>query len=245
MMGRSLMPDPSFHTVFFDLDGTLLDHFEAIHRAHSFTRRHFGLREPSMDEVRRAVGTGVDSAIAKIFAHDRPDLAQPAIPVYKEFWDANMLDGVRLLPGARELLAELNRAGTRCAVLTNKHGPSSRKVCAHLGVAHLLAGIFGATDTPWFKPQIEFTIHALTALGGKAAAVASRAGEPGGVPGVCLVGDSIYDAQTGLNAGFPCHCVTTGTHSAQELRAAGASGVFADLPGVGRAVFGLARFAST
>jgi phosphoglycolate phosphatase len=230
------MPNPSFHTVFFDLDGTLLDHFEAIHRAHCYTRRHFGLSEPSMDEVHRAGGTGVDSAIAKIFAHDRPDLVPQAIPVYKAFWDANMLDGVHLLPGARELLVELNRSGVRCAVLTNKHGPSSRKICEHLGVAHLLDGIFGATDTPWFKPQDEFTIHALTALG--AGAEAARVGKPGGVPGVCLIGDSVYDAQTGVNAGFPCYCVTTGTHGAEELRAAGASGVFADLREVGRVVFG-------
>jgi len=227
----------NFHTVFFDLDGTLLDHFEAIHRAHSFTRRHFGLSEPSMDDVHRAVGTGVNSAIEKIFAHDRPDLVPRAIPVYKAFWDANMLDGVRLLPGARELLVELNHAGARCAVLTNKHGPSSRKVCEFLGVAHLLDGIFGAADTPWFKPQNEFVIHALTVLG--AGVEASRVGKAGGVPGVCLVGDSIYDAQTGINAGFPCYCVTTGTHGAEELRAAGASGVFADLREVGRVVFGL------
>jgi len=41
-----------------------------------------------------------------------------------------------------------------------------------------------------------------------------------------------------LNAGFPCYCVTTGTHGAEELRAAGASGVFADLREAGRVVFG-------
>jgi len=231
------MPNLPFHTVFFDLDGTLLDHFEAIHRAHSHTRRHFGLSEPSMDDVRRAVGAGVNVAIERIFAHDRPDLVPRAIPVYKAFWDANMLDGVWLLPGARELLEALKRNGARCAVLTNKHGPSSRKVCAHLGVAHLLDGIFGATDTPWFKPQNEFTIHALTALG--ASEEAARVGKPGGVPGVCLIGDSIYDAQTGQNAGFPCHCVTTGTHTADELRTAGASGVFSGLPEVAHEVFGL------
>lgn len=225
-----------FRTVFFDLDGTLLDHFEAIHRAHCHTRRHFGLSEPTMDEVHRAVGAGVDVAVKRIFA-DRPDLVPQALPVYKAFWDENMLDGVHLLPGARELLEELNRAGVRCAVLTNKHGPSSRKVCDHLGVTPLLAGIFGAADTPWLKPQNEFTAHALNTLGDSEAA--SRVGKPGGVPGVCLVGDSIYDAQTGVNAGFPCYCVTTGTHTAEELRNAGASGVYADLPEVARAVFGM------
>jgi phosphoglycolate phosphatase len=227
-----------FHTVFFDLDGTLLDHFEAIHRAHCYTRRHFGLGEPSMDEVHRAVGAGVDVAVARIFAPDRPDLVPRALPVYKAYWDENMLDGARLLPGARELLVALNHAGVCCAALTNKHGPSSRKVCAHLGVGHLLGGIFGATDTPWLKPQNEFTMHALNALGKHGDA--ARVGKPGGVPGVCLVGDSIYDAQTGVNGGFPCHCVTTGTHGAEELREAKASGVFADLFAVGREALGVA-----
>ena len=180
-----------------------------------------------MEQVRRAVGMGVESAIERLFAHDRPDLAARALPVYRAFWDDNMLEGARLLPGARELLETLGRRGVCCAALTNKHGPSSRKVCAHLGVSHLLAGIFGATDTRWLKPQREFTAHALAALG-------KNADAPGGV---CMVGDSIYDAQTGVNAGFPCHCVTTGTHGAEELRDAGASGVFADLFALGREVF--------
>lgn len=226
-----------FHTVFFDLDGTLLDHFEAIHRAHCHTRKYFGLSEPSMDEVHRAVGEGVDVAVARIFAHDRPDLVPQAVPVYMAFWDANMLDGVHLLPGARELLVELNHADVCCAVLTNKHGPSSRKVCAHLGVSHLLDGIFGASDTPWLKPKNEFTVHALNALG--KGGEAARVGGAGGVPGVCLVGDSIYDARTGVNGGFPCYCVTTGTHTEEELRAEKAEGVFSDLFAVGREVFGV------
>ena len=227
-----------FHTIFFDLDGTLLDHFEAIHRAHCHTRRHFGLREPSMEDVHRAVGTGVDAAVAKLFAGDRPDLTPLALPVYKAFWDKTLLMGVHLLPGARELLEALRLGGVCRAVLTNKHGPSSRKICAHLGVAHLLDGIFGAADTPWLKPQNEFTAHALNALGKHGAAAC--VGAPGGVPGVCLVGDSIYDAQTGRNGGFPCFCVTTGTHGAEQLREAGADGVCADLFELGRKFLGLA-----
>ena len=44
-----------FRTVLFDLDGTLVDHFAAIHRCHAQVRRHFGLPEPTPEDVRRAV----------------------------------------------------------------------------------------------------------------------------------------------------------------------------------------------
>jgi phosphoglycolate phosphatase len=45
-----------------------------------------------------------------------------------------------------------------------------------------------------------------------------------------MVGDSPFDVQAALNAGFPCWAVATGTNTAAELTAAGATRVFPDLP---------------
>ena len=44
-----------------------------------------------------------------------------------------------------------------------------------------------------------------------------------------LVGDSPYDVQAAQHGGFACWAVTTGTHDAAQLQAAGASRVFNDL----------------
>jgi phosphoglycolate phosphatase len=44
-----------------------------------------------------------------------------------------------------------------------------------------------------------------------------------------LVGDSPFDVMAAHNGGFPCWCVTTGTHDAEQLRAAAADAVFPDL----------------
>jgi len=56
-------------------------------------------------------------------------------------------------PAARELLTGSSKPG-KTAVFTNKHGPSSRRgFAAHLGIAGLLDGNFGATDTAWLKPS--------------------------------------------------------------------------------------------
>ena len=40
---------PTFSTILFDLDGTLIDHFAAIHRSHSHTMRQLGLPAPIVD----------------------------------------------------------------------------------------------------------------------------------------------------------------------------------------------------
>ena len=207
-------------TVLFDLDGTLVDHFAAIERAHAHTLRQMGLPAPTREQVRAAVGGGLERAIAQLVGAER---VAEALKIFRPYWDATMLDDVKLLPGARELLAALKQAGVRTAVFTNKHGPSSRRVCEHLGIAPLLDGNFGATDTPWLKPAPEFAAHVLRELGAHPAATA-------------LVGDSPFDFAAAQNAGLKFYAVTTGTHTAAEMHTAGATNIFPDLAGVGRAL---------
>ena len=209
-----------FSTVLFDLDGTLIDHFAAIHRSHSHTMQRLGLPAPTLAQVRAAVGGGLENAIAKLAGRDR---VAAALPIYRAYWDATMLDDVVLLPGALALLAALRARGVKVAIFTNKLGTSSRLIATHLGLAPLLDGNFGAADTAWLKPQPEFAAHVLDQLGATNGTT-------------LLVGDSTYDVAAALAAGFPCWGVTTGTHSAEELHAAGAEAVCADLSAVGRAL---------
>jgi phosphoglycolate phosphatase len=206
-----------FRTVLFDLDGTILDHFSAIHRAHSHVRRHFGRPDATREEVMQAIGGGLPEALRKTLGTEHAHLFDEALAVYRAYWDATMLDDAALFPGTLELLRALHAAGARCAVFTNKHGPSARRVCSHLGLDPLIAGVFGATDTPWLKPEPAFTAHVLATLGADAAATA-------------LVGDSPWDvdaARLGGLGGF--FAVTTGTHDAAELRAHGATHVYPSL----------------
>lgn len=204
--------------VLFDLDGTLIDHFKAIHRCHSYTMTRLGLPAPTMAQVHAAVGGGVELAVERLVGKERK---AEALAIYRPHWIATMLDDVELLPGARELLTALRQRGIRTAVFTNKHGPSSRATCAHLGLDALLDGNFGATDTPWLKPDPAWTRAVLAQLG----ATADR---------TLLVGDSPFDVQTAQRGGLAFIGVTTGTHTEAELRAAGAPCVCAGLPEVAR-----------
>jgi len=212
-----------YRTFLFDLDGTLLDHLPAIHRCYCHTLPQLGYPAPTMEQVRHAIGGGLEKAMSRFVT---PEELPRALAIYRPYWDRTMLDGVELMPGAGELLRALDARGCTCAVLTNKHGPSSRKVCEHLGLTPCLSGIYGAHDTPWLKPEPAFCSHVLGLLRANPATT-------------CLVGDSPFDAATGRNGGFDSFLVTTGTHSAEELRTAGATRIYPDLPALARAEFGL------
>lgn len=204
---------PRFATLLLDLDGTLVDAFTTIHRSYVHTLPQLGFPAPTMAQVRRAVGGGLENAMR----HFVPEaLVAEAVQRHVAYTDSILLEDVRLLPGALELLRTQQAVGVTLAVFTNKRGDHARAICAHLGVTPFLRGVFGARDTAWLKPQPEFAAHVLDQLGARADTT-------------LLVGDSPFDVQAAHHGGFPCWCVTTGTHDAAQLAEAKADAVFPDL----------------
>jgi HAD superfamily hydrolase (TIGR01509 family) len=204
---------PRFATLLLDLDGTIVDAFTTIHRSYVQTLPQLGLPAPTMTQVRRAVGGGLENAMRHFVPEN---LIAEAVKRHVAFTDTILLEDVTLMPGALELLRAQQAAGVPLAVFTNKRGDHARLICSHLGITPFLRGIFGAKDTPWLKPQPEFAAHALKTLGA----------EP---KTTMLVGDSPFDVKAAHNGGFACWCVTTGTHDAEQLRAASAEAVFSNL----------------
>ncbi|WP_082780985.1 HAD family hydrolase [Cephaloticoccus primus] len=207
-------------TVLLDLDGTLVDAFTTIHRAYCHTLPQFGQAAPTLAQVRRAIGGGLREAMRHFLPEDQ---IEAALPIHRAFTQKILLEDLRPMAGALELVRDLHARGVQLAVYTNKDSATSRRVCAHLGLTPLLAGIYAAGDTPWLKPAAELAAHVLAQLGAAPAAT-------------LLVGDSPFDVEAARNGGFPCWAVTTGTHSAGELRTAGAARVFAGLPALHQAL---------
>lgn len=204
---------PKFDTLLLDLDGTLVDAFTTIHRSYVHVLPQFGLPPPTMEQVRRAVGGGLENAMRHFLPE--PQIAE-AVKRHVAYTESILLEDVKLMPGASELVRSQHAAGRTLAVFTNKRGDHARLICRHLGVASFLQGVFGATDTPWLKPQPEFAAFVLQQLG----SITDR---------TLLIGDSPFDVKAAHNGRFACWCVTTGTHDAAELHAAKADGVFPDL----------------
>jgi phosphoglycolate phosphatase len=187
--------------ILFDLDGTLIDQFQAIHRAFSLTLSSMGYPEPSFDAVKRAVGGASDTTMEKLIGKER---ANEAVVKLRPIFEKEMLNGLIALPGACETLNWCKLNDFKTAVLTNKYGPHARAVCSHLGFDQFLEFTIGAEDTAWKKPNKELTLFTLDKIGFSSEET-------------IYIGDSPYDYNTAQNASMDCILVATGTHSKEEL----------------------------
>ena len=146
------LPAP-MKTILFDLDGTLLDHFRAIHLAIAHAQRQLGLPESSYDTVRQTVGGGVALTLERLIGADQ---VAPALPHYNQHFETIMLDHAEMLPGAVWLLEALKADGRQLAVFSNKSGAHSRAVLRHFELDSLLDAIIGTGDTPIGNPRRNF-----------------------------------------------------------------------------------------
>lgn len=217
---------PPTPILIFDLDGTLIDHFSAIHRAIAYAQQQLELPESSYHEVRGAVGGSVPITLAKLCGNAA--LAAEAEPHFRQHFLEIMLEDVRVLPGAVELLQLLKARGLTLVVLTNKNEAHAKATLAHLGLDQWLDATFG-TGRPdgYRKPDPRLTMQVLEQL-------------DCGSDDCILVGDSPYDYATAEAACIPCHLVATGSHSVEQLEhETAADGVYSDLFAFAKTFFDL------
>ena len=206
----------SYRSIIFDLDGTLIDQFIAIHRAFSQVIVEMGYEKPSFETVKRAIGGASESTMTKLIG---PDRAKEGVHRLRPIFENVMLEGLVELPYAKDSLCRLKENGYKTAVLTNKYGPHARRVCDYLGFSEYLEFTVGADDTEWKKPDILLTEFALSKLQSS--------------PTKCTyVGDSPFDFETAQNASLSCLLVDTGTHTFDELNLLNQGFVYKDLKSV-------------
>ncbi|MGX7676702.1 HAD family hydrolase [Plantactinospora sp. DSM 117369] len=142
---------------------------------------------------------------------------EEAVELYRSLYAEYAITMSRPLPGAVEALAEVRAVGLRVVVVTGKYGPLARLHLEHLGmqVDELVGELFAAE---------------------KATALTTHGAE-------LYVGDHVADMLAARTAGIPGLGVTTGSHDGDELRAAGADLVLADLTGFPQALRRLMRLA--
>jgi HAD superfamily hydrolase (TIGR01549 family) len=196
-----------------DIDGTLVDsnYFHAVAwyralRAHDHTL--------PMWRIHRAIGMGGDQMIAALLGDEAEERQGDDIRDAEKERYFELIDEVQPLEGARELIEDLKRGGSR-VVLASSAKPDEVDHYLDLLDARDLADAWTTSgDVERTKPAPDLVNTALDKIGGGPAV---------------MVGDSVYDCEAAGNAGVETIAVLTGGFSDSELLKAGARIVFASI----------------
>lgn len=203
-----------FAAVVFDLDGTLLDSYAAIHASVAFVQRGFGVPEWTLEETRRRVGRGVEVLMAEAVGTSH---AADGVRLFSESYAASGPEATKLLPGADEVTRALRERGVRLAVASNKPGVFSRQLLSHFGILDRFGVVHGPDDGFPPKPAPHMVFMALALLGVPATEA-------------LYVGDMPIDVLTARAAELTVAAVPTGSATAEELSAAGPDILLPRLP---------------
>ena len=175
--------------VAFDMDGTLIDSAGDIGAAVNRMRVSFGIDPLPRESVVRMVGNGARVLVARALADTPGTDLDEAFRRYRHEYDTHLIDETRLYPGVPEGLEELEAAGFRLAVFTNKPYKSTLFILKGLGIDRFFPVVVGADSGFPLKPAPEALYHILEAAGTDAACS-------------WMVGDNWTDIDSGRAAGF-------------------------------------------
>jgi HAD superfamily hydrolase (TIGR01549 family) len=201
------------YAAILDIDGTLVDsnYFHAVAwyramRAHGHTL--------PMWRIHRAIGMGSDQIIRALLGDEGEERQGDDIRAAEKDRYFELIEEVRPLEGARELIEDLKDGGHR-VVLASSAKPDEVEHYLDLLDARGLADAWTTSgDVERTKPEPDLVNSALEKVGGGPAV---------------MVGDSVFDCEAARNAGVETIAVLTGGFSDSELLKAGARIVFASI----------------
>lgn len=213
------MPPPSF--IAFDLDGTLIDSAADLAVAINAMLAGFGAQPLSVAEVRRMVGDGVATLVARALTARHCEHADPdeAARIFMGHYEAGATSLTTVFPGVVQALEALRALDIPLAVCTNKPARITAAILDNFGLAKYFARVIGGDSLPFRKPDPRVLLALLKGF-------AARPEES------LLVGDSEVDAATAHAAHVPFVLMKHGYRrgTVEEIDCVAALENFAQLP---------------
>lgn len=177
-------------TAIFDLDGTLVDSVPDIHAALNRLMGSRLLRGFTRQDVMGFIGDGVPTLLARAFGAREATQDAAALPDFLADYEANAAVHTKPFAGIPAVLDQLEAAGWRMAVCTNKPEAAARILLDALGLSGRFAALGGGDSFPTRKPDPAHLLATLQAAGGDPARAV-------------MIGDHHNDVAAARGAGVP------------------------------------------
>lgn len=145
----------SLSTLFFDMDGTLIDSEPGIVGGIVHTFDALGQMLPSTDQLRGWIGPPLRDSFHERFGGDEA-MVEQALALYRERYDTVGWTEHSVFAGIAEAITALHAAGHRMAVVTSKNERFARRIVEHLSFGGCFEEVVGASDdgARRFKPDL-------------------------------------------------------------------------------------------
>ncbi len=199
-------------TLFFDLDGTLIDSAVGITRCVAYALERMGHSGLPEDELRSWIGPALRVSFGQLFA-SAADIER-AVELYRERFESDGWREREIYDGIGDAVVALHHSGYRLAVVTAKNEPHARKIVTTLPFGHHFEDIIGATPDGRLSHKPELIAEALARLSLSASDCS-------------MIGDRHMDIDGARHHAMHGIGVLWGFGSEQELRDAGAHAIVA------------------
>jgi phosphoglycolate phosphatase len=185
----------------FDLDGTLIDGYEAIADSLAYAMEKLGEPPLPLARVRAMVGHGLESLLEQAVG---PGRAAEGVRLFREWYPEVAVAKSHLLPGVAETLDVLAARGHRMALASNKPAPFSRMILEAKGVAGHFDDVGGPDGQTPAKPDPTMLRRLMASAGASP-------------KGTVAIGDMEVDSEFARSAGCRVVLIPGGSRSREEL----------------------------
>ena len=156
------------NTVIFDMDGTVLNTLDDLTTSVNYTMEKFGFPQRTLDEYRRAFGSGIRRAIELTVPEGTSqEVIDEMVPVFKEHYDVHCLDKTGPYVGIIELMRELKKRGYKMAIVSNKIDSAVKELNQKF-FSEVIEVAIGEQDGIKRKPAPDMVVKAMDELGSSA-----------------------------------------------------------------------------
>jgi HAD superfamily hydrolase (TIGR01549 family) len=196
-----------------DIDGTLVDtnYQHAIAWYHAFRQHEIIL---PIWKIHRAIGMGGDQFVPHMIGEEKAEELGDDIRAAEKPLYLSMIEQVEPFDGARDFIVDLKDAGHTVILASSAKANELETYLDLLDVREVVDDWTSSADVEQTKPEPDLVQAAM---------------EKAGTDDAVMVGDTTWDIEAAKRAGIPCIAVMTGGFGGDELREAGAAGVYDSL----------------
>ncbi len=183
-----------FKAILFDLDGTVIDSAGDLQATMNVILAQENRRPVSLDEMKGCTGDGLQAMLDKAWRltgtpADANTIAQ-FMPRFLSVYEGIVAKPECIYPDMLDFIRSEHHAGTKLAIVTNKHEAAAKRILKQLELADYFDLILGGDSLSERKPHPLPLLHTLRHL-----AVAQD--------DAVMIGDSPNDSLAAQGAGIP------------------------------------------